>query len=246
MRYDFWLLMTSMFVTWLVWCMTLARVLPRDMIELRLALIRDSFDSHSRRDPFNSHSWLFLMFEWLVWCMTVARLLPRDMMNYDSLSFVTLCIGAWGYGMTDSYAWVTRLIHIRDVTHWIRIRFPFVTDSYVWVTPLIFIRDVTHLIAIHSRHDSSNSHSRRDPFDSHSCLDVFDRCRRLRHDWFLFVAWLFHICDMTHIYVTWFLHMWHDSFMCDMTHSYVTPIRVVSHVYHSTDSHSWRVSFITF
>ena len=125
--------------------------------------------------------------------------------------------------------WVTRLIHIRDVTHGLHVRFPFVTDSYEWVTHMILIRDVTHLIVIYSQHDSSNSHPRCDPFDSHSWLDVFDRCRRMRHH-------LIPIRGATHPC------MWHDSYICDVILAYVTWLIHVRYDSVICDSYSWRVS----
>jgi len=93
------------------------------------------------------------------------------------------------------------------------------------------------------------------------------------HDSFMCVAWLIHVCDMTHscvwhdsfICVTWFihvcdmthLHVWHDAFMrvtrlihmCDVTHSYVWHdvficLSWLVHRCDMTHSYVWRDVFI--
>jgi len=49
------------------------------------------------------------------------------------------------------------------------------------------------------------------------------------HDWFVYVTWLIHTCDMTHSYV------WHDSFLC---------VTWLIHIVYMTYSYVWRDSFI--
>jgi len=50
---------------------------------------------------------------------------------------------------------------------------------------------------------------------------------RVRHDWFVRVAWLMCMCDMTHSYV------WHDSFVCA---TWLIRTRGMTHVYVRHDS----------
>jgi len=114
----------------------------------------------------------------------------------------------WGTG-TRTPAFVTWLIHMRDMTHsfaW--------HDSFIRVTWLIYTRDMTHLYAWH---------------DSFICVTWLIRIRDMARFWgdrtrtAVFQTWLIHICDMTHSYVwnvsfvsvIWLVHNCeNDSFIC--------------------------------
>jgi len=71
------------------------------------------------------------------------------------------------------------------------------------------------------------------------------------YDWFIYVTWLIHPCDMTHSYI------WYDSFICvawliyicDMTDSYVWNdwfiyVTWLIHIWDMTHLYVWHDSFI--
>jgi len=121
--------------------------------------------------------------------------------------------------MTHSYTWHDSFIYgtwripIRDMTHsytW--------HDSFIYVTWRIPIRDMTHSYTWHDplrAWDMTHSYVWKvDVLWSE--LPVDDSTFYVRHDSFIYVTWLIHICDMTHSY------MGRDSLrVWDMTHSYV-------------------------
>jgi len=103
---------------------------------------------------------------------------------------------------------------------------------------------ITHMIEPCDTHEWAMSHT----WTSLVLVSFMDTFQTQRHDSFMCVTWLIHVCDMIHscvwydsfIYLPWLIHVcdvtyscvWHDSFMC------------VTWLLHSDDSSMW-VSWLT-
>jgi len=141
-----------------------------------------------------------------------------------------------------SHIWTGHVTHMNESCH-----------TYEWVMWHIWMSDVTHVNELCHTYEWVMSHvpvgrgSKRQRVQEHTCLPrtlVVQHLLCMRHDAFIRVTWVIHMCDMTHLYVwhtqsyirllkmpvaplmgaTWRIHA------CDMTHSCLAHMPVALHL----------------
>jgi len=198
--------------------------------------VRQDLFAHAIRCSL-SHAMRYSLSVWQVWC--------RDM-THSYLWCASLLCGTWLNHIckTKQYSLSAWQVRCRDMTHSYVQHGPSTCTCVTWLIHMCNgtrIRAVTHSHVWHIRHRCGVWQEivyfvQHDSFTCASwhkdTCETWHRsfagqeasvCIVLWHDSFISVAWLIHMCGMTHSYV------WHDSFicvawlihMCGMTHSYV-------------------------
>ena len=158
------------------------------------------------------------------------------------------------YDPCRTYEWVLTLTHIRT-SHFLRMNEA--DQTYEWVMTKLMNESCPTYPWDMSHIQMSHVPLKNEPCCSFKCAVTVtnigtshlprmdEACRRrhsyLRHDSFICVTWLIHMCAMTHSYV------WHDSFIC-VTRIWMTTSHMwMSHVAHMNETcrtYEWAMSNI--